>query len=298
VTYSIVARDPETGRFGAAVQSRWFNVGSVIWVEPGVGAVATQSFTEIAHGPNGLAAMRAGAGAPEALAAVLAHDPGEAVRQVGMVDAAGRSAAHTGSACVPFASHLAGAGASVQSNMMERPTVPGAMLAAFESASGRLADRLLAALVAAEAEGGDVRGRQSAALLVAPPRGAAWERELDLRVDDHRAPLDELARLLRVARGYEAFESFETLAEHGDLPAALAEADRAHALIPEDDQVRLWQAVALLGNGRLDEARVAYREAAAVEPRSGEHLRRYAMAGHLPHAAEILGALGIPPVEG
>jgi uncharacterized Ntn-hydrolase superfamily protein len=299
VTYSIVARDPDTGQLGAAVQSRWFNLGNgVLWVEPGVGAVATQSFTEPAHGPNGLAAMRAGATAAEALAGVLSADPGEAVRQVGMLDASGRTSAHTGAACVPFASHLTADNASAQANMMERPTVPAAMLEAFRSSSGPLAERLLGALRAAENEGGDVRGRQSAVLVVAPPQGEPWRREIDLRVEDDRAPLDELARLLRVARGYEAFEAFEELAERGELAAALAQADRAHALLPEDDQVQLWRAVALVANGRVDEARAAYREAAAVEPRSGEHLRRYAMAGHLPHAAEILGALGIPPLEG
>ncbi len=299
MTYSIVAKDPDTGRLGAAVQSRWFNVGNgVLWVEPGVGAVATQSFTQITHGPNGLEAMRSGASAAEALARVLATDPGEAVRQVGMVDATGRSAAHTGSACVPFASHRAGPDVSVQANMMERPTVPGAMLEAFRGSSGPLAERLLAALVAAEDEGGDVRGRQSAALIVAPPDGEPWRREIDLRVEDHRAPLDELARLLRVARAYEAFEAFDELAEHGELAAALVQAERAHALAPDDDQIRLWHAVVLAGNGRLDEALAAYREAAAAEPRSGEHLRRYALAGHLPRAAEILAALGVPPVEG
>jgi uncharacterized Ntn-hydrolase superfamily protein len=295
VTYSIISRDPETGRFGAAVQSRWFNVGNgVLWAEPGVGAVATQSFMEISHGPNGLAAMRDGASAADALRAVLASDPGEAVRQVGIVDAAGRSAAHTGSACVPFALHRTAPGVSAQANMMERDTVPAAMLAAFDAASGPLAERLLAALVAAEGEGGDVRGRQSAALLVTPPDGEPWRREIDLRVEDHRTPLVELARLLRVARAYEAFEAFEALAERGQLAEALVQADRAHELAPEDDQVRLWQAVALLGNGRVPEAQAAFREAAAVEPRSGEHLRRYAMAGHLPQADRILAAFGVP----
>jgi uncharacterized Ntn-hydrolase superfamily protein len=186
---------------------------------------------------------------------------------------------------------------SAQANMMERDTVPAAMLTAFTGSAGPLAERLLAALRAAEAEGGDVRGRQSAVLLVAPAAGEPWRREVDLRVEDHRAPLDELGRLLRVARAYEAFEAFEALADRGELAAALEQADRAHALLPEDDQIRLWQAVALVANGRIDEARTAYREAAAVEPRSGEHLRRYAIAGHLPHAAEILGALGVPPLE-
>ena len=169
MTYSIVARDPANGELGVAVASRWFAVGNVVpWVEPGVGAVATQSFTEIDHGPNGLRLMRAGRSAAEALAAVLAEDPGAPVRQVGMVDATGHAAAHTGAACVRFASHLTADDVAVQANMMERATVPAAMLEAFAGTGGDLASRLLAALVAAESEGGDVRGRQSAALVVAP----------------------------------------------------------------------------------------------------------------------------------
>ncbi|HEU0243545.1 MAG TPA: DUF1028 domain-containing protein, partial [Candidatus Limnocylindrales bacterium] len=205
MTYSIVALDPATGELGVAVQTRWLNVGAwVPWVEPGVGAVATQSFTEPGHGYNGIRLMREGLSAPDALATVIAGDEGEATRQVGMVDAAGRSAAHTGSRCVRFASHLVAPGISVQANMMERPTVPAAMLRAFGEADGDLASRLLAALLAAEREGGDVRGRQSAALVVAPGRTAdaadagpatsppPWARTHDLRVVDSRQPLDEL----------------------------------------------------------------------------------------------------------
>ena len=215
MTYSIVAFDPATGELGAAVQSRWFGVGSSVpWVEPGVGAVATQSFTEVGHGPNGLRLMREGRSAAEALAEVLASDPGEAVRQVGMVDASGNAAAHTGSRCVRYASHLVGDGVAVQANMMERSTVPAAMLAAFGGTDGDLAARLLAALVAAEGEGGDVRGRQSAALVVAPGAGDGstpqpWARRFDVRVEDHRSPVDELARVLSVARAYEAMDEAE-----------------------------------------------------------------------------------------
>jgi uncharacterized Ntn-hydrolase superfamily protein len=299
LTYSIVARDPVTGQVGVAVQTRWFNVGNgVAWVEPGVGAVATQSFTEEAHGANGLAAMRRGASAAEALRLVLAGDEGEGVRQVGIVDAVGGAAAHTGWRCVPFAGHLTGPGVSVQSNMMERPTVPEAMLAAFAGASGALAERLLAALLAAEGEGGDVRGRQSAALLVAPGRGEPWRREIDLRVEDHRRPLDELARLLRVARGYEAFGAFEALAERGDAAGALAQVQAARAFAPDDDQIQLWEAVALVASGRIEEARASFAAAAAVEPRSGEHLRRFAVSGHLVDASRVLAALDIAATGG
>ncbi len=285
MTYSIVALDPSTGQLGAAVQTRWFGVGSVVpWVEAGVGAVATQSFTEVALGYNGLRLMREGRPAPEALRAVLDDDPGESVRQVGMVDATGRSAAHTGAQCVRYASHLVLPGISVQANMMERPTVPAAMLAAFQGAGGDLAARLLAALVAAESEGGDVRGRQSAALVVAPGGHGSppWARLFDLRVEDHRVPLEELSRLLSVARAYGAMDDAEEAAARGDGAAAAAAGERSIELAPEDDQVILWHAVWLAAAGRVAEARVEFTRAAAIEPRAGEHLRRFAEAGHLP----------------
>jgi uncharacterized Ntn-hydrolase superfamily protein len=300
MTYSIVALDSATGDLGVAVQTRWFGVGAwVPWVEAGVGAVATQSFTEPGHGWNGLRLMREGRGAPEALATVLAGDPEEDVRQVGMVDAQGRSAAHTGARCVRFASHLTAPGVSVQANMMERATVPAAMLEAFGATAGPLATRLLAALRAAEAEGGDVRGRQSAALVVAPgslPDGAAprpWSRVVDLRVEDHRAPLDELARLLRLADAYEAMDAAEQAALAGDTAGSAALRARSVELAPDDDQVRLWSAVDLALAGRVEEARAAFAMASAVEPRSGEHLRRFAEAGHLPGGDAVLRALGL-----
>jgi uncharacterized Ntn-hydrolase superfamily protein len=302
MTYSIVALDPATGDLGVAVQTRWFNVGAFVpFVEPGVGAVATQSFTEVGHGFNGLRLMREGSSAPEALAQVLAGDGGEAVRQVGMVDAAGRSAAHTGLRCVRFASHLVAPGVSVQANMMERASVPAAMLAAFRRTGGDLAARLMAALRAAEREGGDVRGRQSAALLVAPgaspgtdgARPNPWARRFDLRVEDHRAPLDELARLLDLARGYDAMDEAERAFIAGDATAAAAARARSITLSPDDDQVVLWSAVGLAAEGRLDEAREALARATAVEPRSGEHLRRFCEAGHLPGGEATLRALGL-----
>jgi uncharacterized Ntn-hydrolase superfamily protein len=296
MTYSIVALDPVTGELGCAVQSRWPGVGSdVPWVEPGVGVVATQSFSEPGHGFNGLRLMREGRTAPEALAAVLAPDADEAVRQVGIVDAAGRSAAHTGLRSVRYASHLVAPGVSVQANMMERPTVPAAMLAAFTGTDGELADRLMAALRAAEREGGDVRGRQAAALVVAPgtPGSPPWARRFDLRVDDHPAPLDELARLLRLARGYAAMDEAERAMWREDAEAGVAAGRRSVALAPDDDQVRLWSAVWLAVAGRMDEARAAYDAAAAAEPRSAEILRRFAEAGHLPGGERALEILAL-----
>jgi hypothetical protein len=203
---------------------------------------------------------------------------------------------------VRYASHLVRDGVSVQANMMERATVPAAMLAAYLGSEGDLAVRLLAALRAAEAEGGDVRGRQSAALVVAPGVGAyerghgrspeAWVRRFDLRVEDHAAPLAELARVLAVARAYEAMDEAEAAAGRGDLAAAEAASARSVALAPDDDQARLWHAVGLALAGRADEARAAFAAAEAVEPRSGEHLRRFAEAGHLPGGEAQLRILG------
>jgi uncharacterized Ntn-hydrolase superfamily protein len=293
VTYSIVARDAATGEFGIAVQTRWPNVGAVVpWAEPEVGAVATQSFAEESYGPLGLARMRDGASAQEALDRLIADDPDRDVRQVGMVDASARAAAFTGERCVYAAGHVTDAGLSIQANMMERPTVWPAMAEAYRSTTGELADRLMAALQAAEAEGGDVRGRQSAALLVVPATGAAWTTRYDLRVEDHRAPLDELARLLRLARAYEAFDRSQEPAISGDLATAAAEMDDAHELAPDDDQITLWTALFMASAGRLSEARRLYAEAARVEPRGGEHLRRFLAAGHLPpEAGPLVDAL-------
>ena len=312
VTYSIVARDSVTGDLGVAVQTRWFAVGAgVAWVEAGVGAVATQSFSEDAYGFHGLRLLREGWTAGDALAELVAQDVDPEVRQVGIVDASGESAAYTGLRCVRFASHLVGPGVTVQANMMERPTVPAAMLATFLGTSGPIARRLFAALRAAEREGGDVRGRQSAALVVAPGSGRAgagsgvggpvaagerpqpWERVVDLRVDDHRAPLDELSRLLDLNDAYEAMDEAEQASLRGDAAGATAAGARSVALGHDDDQVVLWNAVGLALAGRADEARAAFALASAAEPRSGEHLRRFQEAGHLPGGEATLRTLGI-----
>jgi uncharacterized Ntn-hydrolase superfamily protein len=300
MTYSIVALDDDTGELGVAVQTRWFGVGSIVpWVEGGVGAVATQSFSEVSYGPLGLALMRDGAPAPDALARLLADDAEESVRQVGFVDAEGHSAGHTGSRCVRFASHLAQPGVAVQANMMERPTVPDAMLEAYMAARGDLATRLIAALRAAEGEGGDVRGRQSAALLVAPGGGvdgtapSPWARRFDLRVEDHRAPLDELARLIDLSRAYDAMDDAEQAFLRGNLQRASDDRELSLVLAPDDDQVILWSAVGLAATGRTAEAREALARALAAEPRSGEHLRRFAEAGHLPGGEATLRVLGL-----
>ena len=289
MTYSIVARDPETGELGVAVQTRWPNVGSIVpWAEPGVGAVATQSFAEESYGPLGLDRMRDGMAPADALAALLAEDAGRDTRQVGMVDATGRATAHTGARCVEASGHVTDTNLSIQANMMERATVWPAMAEAYRASHGALADRLMAALLAGEGEGGDVRGRQSAAILVVPGSGPAWGTRYDLRVEDSRAPLDELTRLLRLARGYEAFDRAQQAAEAGDRVAAAAAMDEARELAPDDDQITLWAALFMAQADRMDDARRLFGEASRVEARSGEHLRRFAAAGHLPPEATAL----------
>jgi uncharacterized Ntn-hydrolase superfamily protein len=208
VTYSIVARDPESGELGVAVQTGTFGVGAgVPWAEAGVGAVATQSFSEHSYGAFGLDLMKAGRTAPEALAGLVASDADQRFRQAGMVDANGGAAAHTGDGCIRECGHLVADGFTVQANMMASDTVWAAMAAAYEKATGSLARRLLDALDAAEAEGGDFRGAQSAAILVVKgePTGFPWKgRVSNLRVDDHADPLGELRRLLEREEDYRA----------------------------------------------------------------------------------------------
>jgi uncharacterized Ntn-hydrolase superfamily protein len=231
VTYSIVARDPETGALGVGVQTGTFGVGrGVPWAEAGLGAVATQSYTERSYGPLGLELMRAGRSAGDALAGLVASDPGQAMRQVAMVDAEGRAAAHTGASCIRDCGHLVGDAYSVQANMMRSDRVWPEMAAAYEAASGSFAQRLLAALQAAEAAGGDFRGPQSAALLVVQgePTGSAWKGTLsDLRVEDHDDPIGELERLLGMELAYVALRDADS--GRADLAAPLREKDRLWA---------------------------------------------------------------------
>jgi uncharacterized Ntn-hydrolase superfamily protein len=294
VTYSIVARDPESGDLGVAVQTDWFAVGTVVtWAEPGVGAVATQSFAEVSYGPLGLDLMRGGKTAPEALRALLAGDSGQALRQVAMVDAGGGVAAHTGTGCVEAAGSCAGDGVTAQANMMERDTVWGAMLDAFADTDERLAERLVAALVAAEGEGGDIRGRQSAALLVvsgdrSKPR---WAREVDLRVDEHRDPVAELRRLLRLHRAYERLDHGSDLAESGNFTAAADEHTAARNLAPEDDQIAFWAGLSLAGAGRQQEAKQLLEEARIANLRWPVYLRRLAARGRFPDDPALMDAL-------
>jgi uncharacterized Ntn-hydrolase superfamily protein len=266
-TYSIVARDPETGEVGVAVQSHWFSVGPLCaWTRAGVGAVATQSVVEPAYGPNALDLLQEGTGAEQALGELLAADPLAAVRQVAVIDARGGLSVHTGEDCIAEAGHAAGEHWSCQANMMARPTVPAAMSEAFATARGPLADRLVSALLAAEREGGDVRGRQSAALAISPAEGEPWRKTVDLRVDDHPAPLDELRRLLTLQRAYELAGAADELMAAGRAQEAGELYRRASGLAPDADELLFWAGLALANAGEVDEGVAAVRRAADRQP--------------------------------
>ena len=294
MTYSIVARDATTGDFGVAVQSHYFCVGaSVPWAEAGVGAVATQAMSETSYGPLGLDLMRGGKTAPEALRALVAADAGAAIRQVAMVDAAGNAAAHTGDHCIAEAGHRTAVGVSVQANMMERATVPDAMLAAYAAATGALAERLLVVLDAAEAEGGDIRGRQSAAILIVEgARGTPpWTaRSVDLRVEDHPAPLVELRRLVTLRRAYDASDRGFELFRSGDIDGGIAEMEIGRRLAPDNTEIAFWMALALARKD-VAAARSLLAECRASEPRWAELLRRLPAAGLFPENAKLIEEL-------
>ncbi|GIU98715.1 MAG: hypothetical protein KatS3mg014_0331 [Actinomycetota bacterium] len=294
MTYSIVARDPATGELGVAVQSHWFAAGIVCWARAGVGAVATQAMALVEHGPLGLELMAGGASAAEALAARLAADPEREHRQVAMVDRHGGVAAHTGSSCIREAGHRLGEGFSCQANMMRRATVWDAMHDAFVAATGDLADRMLAALEAAEAEGGDIRGRQAARVLVvrAEATDRPWEDVLvDLRVDDHPDPLPELRRLLTLQRAYDRLERAEELELAGDVDGALAERRAAMGMVPDNPEIAFWTAVSLAVHDRLDEARAALAVALPADPGWAELLRRLGDQRLMGLAPELASAL-------
>lgn len=291
-TYSIVARDPATGEMGVAVQSHWFSVGAIVpWAEAGVGAVATQSFVEPSYGPLGLDLMRMGRSAPEALKALVTTDEGEAVRQVAMVDAQGRVAAHTGSRAIVAAGHHVGDGYSTQANLMENATVWDAMARAFENTEGDLADRMLAALQAAEGEGGDIRGRQSAAIIVVSGTSTekAWQdRKFDLRVEDHPDPVAELKRLVHLQRAYNALNEGDGLVTEGDIEGAMRAYTRAMELVPDEatnGEAPFWVGITLASIGREDEAIPYLRRAQARDSRWRELVGRLPAAGLLPDAA-------------
>lgn len=263
-TYSIVARDSVTGEMAVGVQSHWFSVGSLVsWGRSGVGVVATQSFVNPAYGPQGLERMEKGGNATTALKELIAEDEGREYRQVAFLDAKGNTAAFTGENCVESAMHHAAENFSVQANMMLNDEVIPAMKKAWkDNLSLPLAERVVQVLLAAEAAGGDIRGSQSAALIVVGPEKVknSWEdKKIDLRVDDHQQPLEELERLLKVARAYEFMNKGDLAMEEEDIDEALKQYSKAEELFPENLEMQYWKAIALANSGRMKEALPIFR---------------------------------------
>jgi uncharacterized Ntn-hydrolase superfamily protein len=258
-TFSIVAMDPATGEMAVGVQSHWFSVGTIVsWGESGVGVVATQSFVNPAYGPTGLKLMAEGKSAEEALKQLVAADEGRDYRQVAFLDVDGKVSAFTGEKCIAFASHMMGPYYSVQANMMLNEAVVPAISGAFEKNDSQpLAERMLMALLAGQEAGGDIRGRQSAALIVVGPELTAnsWEDKLvDLRVEDHQTPLVELSRLLKVHRAYEHMNRGDLAVEQGNMVLALEEYETAESMLPGNLEMKYWKAVTLANNGKLEKA--------------------------------------------
>ena len=291
-TYSIVARDPNTGELGVAVQSHWFSVGPIVaWAEAGVGAVATQSFVDPSYGKNGLDLMRAGKSAPDTLKELLGKDEAKEVRQVAMIDAQGRVEAWTGKNDIQAAGHIVGKNFSVQANLMLNEKVWPAMARAFENTKGDLAERMLAALDAAQAAGGDIRGRQSAALIVVTgkPTGMAWkDRTFDLRVDDSPQPLQELRRLVRLQRAYNHMNAGDLAVEKKDNEGALREYSAAEKLVPDNAEMIYWHAVALVNMGRVDESLPLFRKVFAMDRNWITLTPRLPKSGLLPDDQKII----------
>jgi uncharacterized Ntn-hydrolase superfamily protein len=268
VTYSIIAFDPETRECGVAVQSHWFSVGGIVtWAEPGVGAVATQAVVEPAYGPRGLELMRSGRSAPEALVETIAADELSAARQVAMVDAHGGIAAHTGVDCMRHAGQEVGHHHSCQANLMRSEEVWGAMSETYLAARGTLAERLLDALDAGEAAGGDLRGRQSAAILTVGPEGEPWRRQVDLRVEDHEDPLGELRRIARLGASYLMVREADEIWAMGDTGRAADLYIQAWEETPENHELKFYAGLSLIERG--DEERGAGLIREAIDEHAG-----------------------------
>ena len=291
-TYSIVAYDEETGELGVAVQSHWFSVGSLVpWAKAGVGAVATQSFVKVEYGPEGLLRMENGESAEEALSGLISEDSSESVRQVAMIDVNGNVAAHTGSKCIYAAGHTIGKNYSVQANLMDKESVWPAMAEAFEGAEGDLAEKMMLALEAAEIEGGDIRGKQSAAMLIVSgnPTGIAWKDiVLDLRVDDHAEPLNELRRLIRIHRAYQHANRGDHFLEEDSIEKALIEYEKASGFYPENPELPYWAAITMASKGNLNKALPIFLDVFKREPRLRTLTPRLVNSGLLPNDKQML----------
>ncbi|HEY3020500.1 MAG TPA: DUF1028 domain-containing protein [Solirubrobacteraceae bacterium] len=291
-TYSIVARDADTLELGVAVQSHWFSVGSVVpWVRAGVGAVAMQSIPVPGGGPR-LLDLLAGMDAHDALRMLVAGDEGRDVRQFGLVDARGEATAHTGAMCVAHAGDVSGPGYTCQANMMATPDVWGAMAAGYESAAGSLAERLVQALEAGEAAGGDVRGRQSAAVVVVPPEGEAHVRSVDLRVEDHPNPVRELWRLLVLHRAYSIAGAADELVAEGRHAEAADRYERAAEIAPDNDELLFWAGLAAFQQGEREAGLERVRRAMDANPGWRELLPRLPVE-LAPGAPAVRQALGL-----
>ena len=291
-TYSIVAYDPATGQLGAAVQSHWFSVGSLVpWVEAGLGAVATQSFVDASYGPLGLEMMRAGKSPQEALAGLLKSDSHEDVRQVAFLDSKGRAAAHTGRNCIAEAGHVVGENFSCQANLMLRDTVWKAMAEAFQRTPGELVDRMMAALEAAQAEGGDIRGRQSAAIIVVSgrPSGVWWkDRLFDLRVEDHPDPLVELKRLIHLAKAYQHMNRGDEFMTENKVQEAMQAYTAAMNMVPDNAEMIFWPAVTMATVGRVEESLPLFKKVFALDPNWAVLVPRLPKAGQLPQDEALI----------
>jgi uncharacterized Ntn-hydrolase superfamily protein len=300
VTYSIIAFDPDTRECGVAVQSHWFSVGGLVaWAEPGVGAVATQAVVEQSYGPRGLALMRAGRTAPETLAELVAADALSGARQVAMVDVHGGIAAHTGSACMAFAGQDVGHHHSCQANLMRSGEVWGAMSEAYLAAHGPLAERLLDALDAGELAGGDLRGRQSAALLVVGAEGDPWRRLVDLRVEDDDDPLGELRRLTGLNHSYAMVKEADEIAIAGDSRTAADMYVAAWERLPENHELKFWAALSLVDRGEGERGMALLRE--AIDTHAGWRqmvdMMTPEMAPSIDEVRRLLGDYGVGGVE-
>lgn len=275
MTYSIVARDPATGELGVAVQSHWFSVDSIVtWARPGVGAVATQANAEAAYGPRALELLAEGVPAPDALERLVAVDPGGDSRQVAVVDAAGRVGVHTGSGCIAYAGHVTADGVSCQANIMASARVWPAMLEAFVAASGSLTERLLLALEAAEREGGDIRGRQSAAILVVPAEGEPWRTVVSLRVEDDPEPLPELRRLVALHDAYALAGQADEVLNAGRHEEAARLYVAASERAPGSHELLFWAGLGTAQAGDLDAGTAQVQAAITLQPAWRELLPR------------------------
>ncbi|MEO8398517.1 MAG: DUF1028 domain-containing protein [Ignavibacteriaceae bacterium] len=263
-TFSIVGFDPETGEMGVAVQSHWFSVGTIVtWGEAGVGVVATQSFVNPAFGPDGLKLLKEGMSPQDVVNKLISDDEGRDLRQLAVLDSKGNAAAYTGKNCIKDAGHIVGENFSAQANLMINDKVWPAMAEAFKTSKGTLAERLVSALEAAQNAGGDIRGKQSAALLVVKGKssGKIWEdRKVDLRVDDSAEPIKELKRLLKVHEAYDHMNNGDLAVEKGDMNLAMNEYSTAEKMFPENLEMKYWHAVTLANNGKVEESLPLFKE--------------------------------------